>query len=211
MLNSSPHPQVSTKPLTRGGKRGREAPLKSACARGAESHALPAGVCSKARVCLAFPGSAVIKNLPASVGEARDESSIPGLGRPPGEGSGNPLQYSRLGNPLDRGAWRGTVHRVTESDTTECARMRTGVCVQVLSEEQRQLHVGRARASGCFQAGVVRGSVREEGHRVLVDLLLTAGGEVTGDVSGTSIIILLLAPISLGSSSCGEQVATNLH
>ena len=114
----------------------------------------------------------MIKNLPASVGEARDESSIPGLGRSPGEGSGNPLQYSCLGNPLDRGAWRATVHGVTGSDTTVHTHARRGV-LQVLSEEQRQLHVGRAGASGCFQAGVVRDSVREESLRVLVDLLLT--------------------------------------
>ena len=109
MLNSSPRPQVSPKPLTRGGQRGREAPLKGACARGAEGHALTAGVCSKVSVCLDFPGGAVIKNLPASVGEARDESSIPGLGRSPGEGSGNPLQYSCLGNPLDKGACQARV------------------------------------------------------------------------------------------------------
>ena len=45
---------------------------------------------------------------------------IPGLGRPPGEGNGNPLQYSCLKNPTDRGAWQATVHGATkESDTTE--------------------------------------------------------------------------------------------
>ena len=43
--------------------------------------------------------------------------SIPGWGRPPGGGRGNPLQYSCLGNPMDRGAWRATVHRVTKSRT----------------------------------------------------------------------------------------------
>ena len=48
-----------------------------------------------------------------------DEGSIPGSGRSPGEGNGNPLQFSCLGNFVDRGAWRATVHRVTkESDTT---------------------------------------------------------------------------------------------
>ena len=57
-----------------------------------------------------------VKNPPATAG---DVSSIPGSGRSPGEGNGNPLQYSCLGNPMDRGAWRTTVHEVTkESDTT---------------------------------------------------------------------------------------------
>ena len=49
---------------------------------------------------------------------AGDPGSIPGLGRSP-EGNGNPLQYSCLENPVDRGAWWATVHRVAESDTTE--------------------------------------------------------------------------------------------
>ena len=47
----------------------------------------------------------VVKNLPANAGELRDVGSIPGLGRSPGEGQGNPLQYSCLENPMDRGAW----------------------------------------------------------------------------------------------------------
>ena len=59
----------------------------------------------------------VVKNLPASVRDIRDMGSIPGLGRSPGEGHGNPLQYSRLENPMDRGAWRSMVHRVAESRT----------------------------------------------------------------------------------------------
>ena len=62
----------------------------------------------------------MVKNLPAKAGEVRDAGSIPGLGRSPGEGNGNPLQYSCLENPMDRGAWRATVHRGRKkSDTTQ--------------------------------------------------------------------------------------------
>ena len=53
-----------------------------------------------------------------SAHNAGDLGSIPGLERVPGEGNGNPLQYSCLENPMDRGAWWATVHGVTESDTT---------------------------------------------------------------------------------------------
>ena len=63
-----------------------------------------------------FPGGSVVKNPPTNSGDA---GLIPGLGRSPGEGNGNPLQYSCLGNPMDRGAWWATVPGVTkESDTT---------------------------------------------------------------------------------------------
>ena len=53
----------------------------------------------------------------ASARNARDLGSIPGLGRSPGEGTGNPLQNSCLENPMDRGAWWATVHRVAKSQT----------------------------------------------------------------------------------------------
>ena len=67
-----------------------------------------------------FPGGASVKNPPASTGDARDLGSIPGLGRSPGGGNGNLLQYSHLGNPKDRGAWKATVLRFTkELDTTK--------------------------------------------------------------------------------------------
>ena len=51
---------------------------------------------------MVFPGGSVVKNLPADAGDAGDASLIPGLGRSPGVGNGNPLQYSCLGNPMDR-------------------------------------------------------------------------------------------------------------
>ena len=61
----------------------------------------------------------MVKNLPANVGDIRDADSIPGLGRSPGGGHGNPLQYYCLENPMDRGALGVTVHGVAPSDTTE--------------------------------------------------------------------------------------------
>ena len=59
----------------------------------------------------------VIKNPPANAGDLRDVGSIPGLGSSPGEGNGNPLQYSCLENSMDRGAWQATAHRVTQTWT----------------------------------------------------------------------------------------------
>ena len=56
----------------------------------------------------------MIYNLPDNAGDIRDAGSIPGLGRSPGEGNGSPLQYSCLGNPMDRGAWWATVHGVAK-------------------------------------------------------------------------------------------------
>ena len=60
----------------------------------------------------------VVKNPLANAGDAGGDGSIPGWGRSPGEGNGNPLQYSWLGNPMDRGAWQATVHGVAEESTT---------------------------------------------------------------------------------------------
>ena len=59
----------------------------------------------------------VVKNPPANAEDMRDPDSIPGSGSSPAEGHGNPLQYSCLENPMDRGAWRATVHRVTKNQT----------------------------------------------------------------------------------------------
>ena len=66
-----------------------------------------------------FPGGSVIKNPAASTGDAGDLGLIPGLGRCPGVGNGNPLQYSCLENHVDRGAWGAIVHRVAEVGPTE--------------------------------------------------------------------------------------------
>ena len=69
---------------------------------------------------LGFPGGVVVKNPPPNAIDTGDAGLIPGLGRSPAEGNGNPLQYSCLENPMDRGAWWATVHGVTKSqDMTE--------------------------------------------------------------------------------------------
>ena len=59
----------------------------------------------------------VVKNPPANAGDVRDSSSIPGWGRSPGGGHGNPLHYPCLENPMDRGVWQATPHRVAKSQT----------------------------------------------------------------------------------------------
>ena len=64
----------------------------------------------------ACPGGTVVKNLPANAGDAGGLRSIPGSGRSPGVGNGNPLQYSCLENPMDT-AWWATVHGITKSWT----------------------------------------------------------------------------------------------
>ena len=75
-------------------------------------------------------GGTMVKNMPANEGDTGDMGSIPGSGR--SHGGGNPLQYSCLKNPMDRGAWRATVHGVAKSwtwlgdSTTETAREKTG-------------------------------------------------------------------------------------
>ena len=64
-----------------------------------------------------FLGGAVVKNPPANAGDARDMGLISGSGRSPEGGNGNPIQYTCLENPMDGGAWWGTVHGVTKSQT----------------------------------------------------------------------------------------------
>ena len=62
----------------------------------------------------------VVKNLPVNAGDVRDENSHPGLGRSPGGGHGNPLQYSCLENPIDKGAWQDIFHRIAKN----CAQLK---------------------------------------------------------------------------------------
>ena len=71
----------------------------------------------------------LVTNLPANAGDTRQAGLIPWLGRSLGGGYGNPLQYSCLGNLMDRGAWQATVHGITELDTTELTCMHTYTCI----------------------------------------------------------------------------------
>ena len=64
-----------------------------------------------------FQVALVVKNLPANAGDIKDMGSIPGLGRSTGEGNDNPLRYSCLDNPMNKGAWWTTVHEVAKSQT----------------------------------------------------------------------------------------------
>ena len=66
---------------------------------------------------MGFPGALVVKNPSANAGDIRNMDSIPGSGRSPGGEDGSPLQYSCLENPMDRGAWQDTIHRVAKSQT----------------------------------------------------------------------------------------------
>ena len=79
--------------------------------RPAPSHLQQISLLSK---CWASHVALVVKNTPVNARGVRDSRLIPGWGRSPGGGHGNPLQYSCLKNPIDRGAWRATVHGVTK-------------------------------------------------------------------------------------------------
>ena len=83
----------------------------------------------------------MVKNLPAKAEGARDMGLIPGSERSPGGGNGNPLKYSCLENPMDRGAWLATVHRVTESDMTEyeCRDTHVSICMASLNIREMQM------------------------------------------------------------------------
>ena len=94
-----------------------------------------------------FPGSSEDK---ASAYNAGDLGSIPGLGRSPGEGNGNPLQYSCLKNPTDRAAWQATVHRVAKSRTRLSDFTHTHTCTFWL---HGVFHCCEWVFSGCSQRG----------------------------------------------------------
>ena len=97
----------------------------------------------------------VIKSPPASAGDVRDTGSIPGSERSPGGGLGNPLQYSCLQNPVDRGAWWAAVHVITESGRTEAAwqacTQSGGYLQRYWVRESRESHRGCCRDLGSLR------------------------------------------------------------
>ena len=118
----------------------------------------------------------VVKNLPASAGDIRDAGLIPELGRSPGGGHGNPLQCSCLENPVDRGAWWATVHRLTESDTTEATWLaRTG-------KELGKSLLGRYEGTKSLGARKYRDSGRIS--QTSVPVSTTCGGILEGGPEG---------------------------
>ena len=84
------------------------------------------------RVCVC-----VCVNLPVNAGDSEDAGSIPGSGKPPGGGNGNPLQYSCLKKPMDRRAWQVTVLAVAESDKTEHTHIPTSMLLLLLRRFSR--------------------------------------------------------------------------
>ena len=94
----------------------------------------------------------VVKNLPANSGNAGNWGSISGLRRFPGGGDGNPLQHPRLENPMDRGAWRATIHGVTQSpnDRSDLA------CMHFWQEQTIAQHFDLCRLRGACGSGLSR-------------------------------------------------------
>ena len=99
-----------------------------------------------------FPGGAVVKNLPANSGYARDLVSMPGLGRPSGIGNGNTLQYSCLEISMDRGAWWATIHGVAKSQTKlsndVCMHVCTHMCARTPTHTHTHTHNHYSNFSG---------------------------------------------------------------
>ena len=98
-----------------------------------------------------FPGGTVVKNWPANAGGARDVGSTPGLGRSPGGGNGNPLQYSCLENSMHRGSWRATGPGVTQSRTGLSSR--ADACKLGPGERHPPAEQDSGRHNGSLRAG----------------------------------------------------------
>ena len=88
----------------------------------------------------------MVKNPPANAGDIRDAGLIPGSGRSPGGGHGNPPQHSCLENPMDRGAWRATVHGVTKSGM-RLKRLSIHTCVGIMHPEMPRMLLSPSEAA----------------------------------------------------------------
>ena len=106
----------------------------------------------------------MVKNLLANPRDIRDTGSIPGLGRSPGEKIGNPLQYSCLENPVDRGAWGTTVHGVAKSWTRLKQLSTQAVALEILLYSLKRGSIrGMSHTRGTLNSGG-RGTPRSGGH-----------------------------------------------
>ena len=108
-----------------------------------------------------FPGGTAVKNPPANAG---DSGSVPGWGRSPGGGHGNPLQYSCLENTTDRGAWRAAIQGVAESDTTEHA-LTAGPLAE---SEKGDLFLQKYRVGRGYRQLQIKTTTKCTGNRTLV-------------------------------------------
>ena len=120
---------------------------------------------NKREACLSFPGSSSGKESQAKAGDVTDMDSIPGLGSSPGGRHGDPLHYSCLENPMDRGAWRPTAHSVTKSPTDwrNLARTQAGAYLTMFMQckllSLRIQKVIWSLSSFCKAPGGTRGSL----------------------------------------------------
>ena len=112
---------------------------------------------------MGFSGGKVVKNLLGTARDARDVGSVPGLGRSPGEGNSIPLWYSCLENPMDRGAWRATVHGVTELDTIEQQQQQAQRYFQRMSSSW-ELRMFQSYLLGS-SPGRIQGNLQDEWRR----------------------------------------------
>ena len=96
---------------------------------------------------IGFPGGSVGKESPCNARAAANMGSIPDLGKSPGEGHGNPLQYSCLENPMNRGAWQATVHRVAKS-WTWLKWLSTHACMHIITYKMG-IFIHSTNITGC--------------------------------------------------------------
>ena len=129
----------------------------------------------------------MVKNLPANSGDAGNLGSIPGLGRSPGGGNGNLLQYSCLENPRDRGAWLATVYRVTKSQIQ--LSLQLGPIMFPL-HQMRKIQVQTLVTSPLHLQSIQLGS--DNRHGLLPPWLVPHPHTLTSYLSSTCIISCLL-------------------